>query len=507
MALPKGWAAAPGGQHIESGQAHVFEVVRDGDSRRFALKRLKNPARSERFAREVAAMKQLEAAGIRIVPPVLDHGADDARRPYYVMPWFESGSLDIAVARRRFVGHALSGVETLIDLANALSVLHEAGWAHRDLKPANVLLDDDGTLLLADLGLALEVVEGATRLTGVDEAVGSRLYIAPEHESGILAGPDHRPADFYSFGKIAWAVLVGKQPPARERQLEGNLRLASILGDARFAVLNDLCGQLLRTNPRARLAEWPPVVAELTTLHNRLTGTTAHTETERPRLDVAVDAARRFQQSQYALESGQDKARAQLRHQQFLELRAALWGGLQSFGEAWASLDAQAGAEIHVGGGHGGLQLSDLISFGVLDGAESLPPGLPDLLPASLADMAGAWMIGPYQLDSPFPSLYVCGFVVVHGDSVWTLRVPVVLTRPGLIRHLVPSLLARFGSITGPARLGLSAAHDNARRVGEEIGQIGVLLTAEYFEHLSHGESLDASDTWRAPRATTHSAQ
>ncbi len=128
------------------------------------------------------------------------------------------------------------------------------------LKPANILLDGP-SVVLADLGLCLD--ERSERLTATDEAVGARLYTAPENESGRNPSSDQRPADFYAFGKIVWACFAGSQPPARERQLERDWSLTAILNDERFDTLRQLQEQLLVLDPERRLNDWPHVIRTL----------------------------------------------------------------------------------------------------------------------------------------------------------------------------------------------------------------------------------------------------
>lgn len=207
-------------------------------------------------------MRGVNAVGLDVVPTVVDAGVDPRGRPYYVMPWYHDGSLDDAILSGRFSGPE-AGIRILLQLVDALDVIHSCGWAHRDLKPANILLTGD-RLVLCDLGLTLPVdaESDEVRLTDTMEAVGSRYYIAPENESGISDEVDQRPADFYAFGKISWVVLTGRRPLAREAQLETPNRLATIAHEE-LAAWDDVCEQLLRLDPRARLADWPTIRAEL----------------------------------------------------------------------------------------------------------------------------------------------------------------------------------------------------------------------------------------------------
>jgi serine/threonine protein kinase len=139
------------------------------------------------------------------------------RTAVLLMPWFP-GSLQGEVDDRRYVENLDGGISRLVDLVDRLALLHGKGIAHCDLKPANVLVDARNELLLADLGLAIWVLSPEFgRHTDTGEAVGSRYYIAPEYENGRYEGTEHRPADFYAFGKIVWVLLTGRpQPRSRE---------------------------------------------------------------------------------------------------------------------------------------------------------------------------------------------------------------------------------------------------------------------------------------------------
>jgi hypothetical protein len=248
------------------GQGDIFVVSRPSEAQLRVLKRLRNRNRQARFEREIETMRSLLRSGVP-VPPVVAEGITTGRdaRPYYVMPFYEHGSLEAAVDERRFAGSHADGIDLLRAVARGLAALHANNCAHRDVKPANVLLQDDEQPLLADLGLALTVEElrDELRLTESAEAVGSRLYIAPENESGFNLDVDQRPADCYAFAKLAWALLAGQDPPAREHQLEPQRRLATVTGVSELARLDSLFERLLVVDPRARLSDWAIVDREL----------------------------------------------------------------------------------------------------------------------------------------------------------------------------------------------------------------------------------------------------
>ncbi len=310
VVLPSPWRALADVR--ESGQAWVYRVGRDGSEGDFALKRLKNPRRRARFTREVRVMERLLSTGCKAIPPIVASDLE-TERPWYAMRWYEEGSLEELIRSggpRNDIRRALTLVRAL---ASALADVHAGGVAHRDLKPGNVLLERDG-VLLADFGLCLELDDPEARLTDVEEAVGSRLYVAPENEAGINEEADQRPADFYAFGKILWSVFSGRQPLPRERVLEPEHLLTRMAGDERLRTLDGLVRDLLNRDPRVRLHDWEVVIQELAAFEALLAGGSA----SRPR-DVRKDVvavARRLRDAPEVVAS---------RNEQESAVRRELW--------------------------------------------------------------------------------------------------------------------------------------------------------------------------------------
>jgi serine/threonine protein kinase len=119
VALPKQWSPDDACERIDSGQAEVFPVRRAADGGLYALKRLKNPARSARFIREIAVMRKLHTAGLS-VPEIVEDGIFQGR-PYFVMPWFEEGSLEEQIKEGHFADDLTRGLDLLVALADALA--------------------------------------------------------------------------------------------------------------------------------------------------------------------------------------------------------------------------------------------------------------------------------------------------------------------------------------------------------------------------------------------------
>ena len=91
-------------------------------------------------------------------------------------------------------------------ITRALAHAHERGIIHRDIKPQNIMLLRDGTLKVADFGIAAlenEVYENN------GQTIGSIHYIAPEQARGN--SPDAR-SDIYSLGVVMYEMLSGKLP-------------------------------------------------------------------------------------------------------------------------------------------------------------------------------------------------------------------------------------------------------------------------------------------------------
>jgi serine/threonine-protein kinase len=94
-----------------------------------------------------------------------------------------------------------------LELLHALEVIHAQGIVHRDLKPANVLLGRDGSVKLADFGIALEGTSSSLTQPGM--LVGSPPYMPPEQLSGERV--DAR-GDLFAWGVVFYEMLAGAPP-------------------------------------------------------------------------------------------------------------------------------------------------------------------------------------------------------------------------------------------------------------------------------------------------------
>lgn len=94
-----------------------------------------------------------------------------------------------------------------MQIAKALEHAHSRGIIHRDIKPQNIMLLRDGTVKVADFGIARHAASNNT--CNIGEAIGSVHYVSPEQAKGSHI--DNR-ADIYSLGVVMYEMLSGRLP-------------------------------------------------------------------------------------------------------------------------------------------------------------------------------------------------------------------------------------------------------------------------------------------------------
>jgi serine/threonine-protein kinase len=183
----------------KGGMAEVYAAEDKTTGRQLALKRIASSlaGRSHirrRFANEIDLLERCRGPYVlELVTGGTFHGT-----PAYVCERCVGSLYDLARDRplplARVLGYA---AEVLV----ALDRVHAAGAIHRDIKPSNVLIASDGTIRLADFGIARHPVK---RLTTMGRSVGTPSYTAPDLAADpSAAAPAH---DLFSVGLLVLTV-------------------------------------------------------------------------------------------------------------------------------------------------------------------------------------------------------------------------------------------------------------------------------------------------------------
>ena len=156
-----------------------------------------------RFKQEARAMASLDHENVVKVYDI----SQENDVPFIVAECVDGRDLGAMLSDR---GGCLSEEFTrrvVSQLLQGLSYAHRRGIIHRDIKPSNLLLTPEGTVKVADFGIARIVEEEAAEEPG--EIVGSARYMSPEQLQGKEATPR---SDIYSVGIVLYHCLTGSPP-------------------------------------------------------------------------------------------------------------------------------------------------------------------------------------------------------------------------------------------------------------------------------------------------------
>jgi hypothetical protein len=286
--LPPDAPTALGGYQVlkrlgEGGMGTVYLARQISLDRNVALKTMKPqwadiPRFLARFTREAYAAAQLVHHNI---VQIYDIG-EDKGTPFFSMEFVKGSNLgDLLKDKGKLDVEEAIGY--ILQAARGLKFAHDQGMVHRDIKPDNLMLNDQGIVKVADLGLvktpeaaaaedaAEEGAEGGSgdvEVTAVGVAMGTPAYMAPEQGTNA-AGVDHR-ADIYSLGCTLYILLTGRPPFQGKTAMEVITKHQSepivrpeVLVKRVPKRVSDILLKMLAKKPQERYADLDAVIRDL----------------------------------------------------------------------------------------------------------------------------------------------------------------------------------------------------------------------------------------------------
>ncbi len=206
----------------------------------------------ERFHREIEALKKMHNP---YVIEFYDSGVENEIY-YYVMEYVDGETLTKRLRRDKRIDWK-TVVEISIQICSALKAAHDAGIIHRDLKPSNLMLKDDGTVKLADFGVAQ--LFATEKLTVTGGIIGTAEYMSPEQAEGKRVS---RQSDLYSLGAVMYVMLTGRPPFSGktmlaiiQKQRYGQFDRPGRYVDDLPVWLEEIVCQLLEKDPQKRFPD------------------------------------------------------------------------------------------------------------------------------------------------------------------------------------------------------------------------------------------------------------
>ena len=214
----------------QGGMGAVYLARQKSLNRNVALKVLAPrlaavPQFVSRFTREAFAAAQLSHHNVVQIHDIGIEHSEGIDTNYFVMEFVKGRTL-AGVVKETGQVDPQAAVGYVLQAARGLKFAHDHGLIHRDVKPDNLLLNEEGIVKVADLGLVKrvhsaapdETATGAGSTAGdvqagqteVGAAMGTPAFMPPEQASNA-AGVDAR-ADIYSLGCTLYDLLIGRPP-------------------------------------------------------------------------------------------------------------------------------------------------------------------------------------------------------------------------------------------------------------------------------------------------------
>jgi len=188
------------------GMASVYLAVQESLEREVALKVMSpqlaaDPEFTQRFLKEGRITARLAH---RNLVTVYDIGSFEG--VYYLAAEYIAGG---TLRERMNAGLRVDEILDIVaEVARGLHFAHSKGVVHRDIKPSNILFKADGTVVLADFGIA-KALDSSSTSTMAGASIGTPDYMSPEQARGE---PVDGRADLYALGVMLYELLIGRPP-------------------------------------------------------------------------------------------------------------------------------------------------------------------------------------------------------------------------------------------------------------------------------------------------------
>ena len=247
------------------GMAVVYKAFDNQENRTVAVKILKeefisNEEFVRRFKNESKAIAMLSHPNI---VKVYDVSFGDLIQ-YIVMEYIDGITLKEFIEREGSLRWK-DAVHFTIQILKGLQHAHDKGIVHRDVKPQNIMVLPDGTIKVADFGIAR--FSRSEQRTITDKAIGSVHYISPEQARGERT--DEK-ADVYSVGVMLYEMLTGQLPFQAESavsvaimQLQRDPQLPTEINGSIPLGLEQITMHAMQKNPERRYQSAAEMLCDL----------------------------------------------------------------------------------------------------------------------------------------------------------------------------------------------------------------------------------------------------
>ena len=232
----------------QGGMGAVFLVRHNVLDTLFALKVLypaavkKNRNFVDRFIREAKLAGKIRHSNLIAVH---DAGRNTEHDLYYIVMDYVSGGSVRDLLKKEHRLDPQPALDIIIQVTMALCAAYENHMVHRDIKPDNIMFTSEGTVKLADLGIAKSTDDQDTTLTITSAVFGTPAYMSPEQ--AVDSGKVDIRADIYSLGIVFYEMLTGQRPYRGDSSME---ILAQVVAEAEVPDI-----RVIRPQIPAELAE------------------------------------------------------------------------------------------------------------------------------------------------------------------------------------------------------------------------------------------------------------